>query len=927
PVAAAPVTATVVPTGTTIYVDNSVDGPGTGTAEDPYTLLGDALAVVEAGDTIMVAEGVYGPSSGETLPFVVPSHVTIIGEYDDEVGWLTMLAGWGVVPFGVADVPDAPIMVLGEEPILEPRDVTATEIAGAVGVVLHNLAFVGNATYGMGAGIVAYESELSVDNCLFEGLVAERGSAMFVLGSDVTVTRSVFAYNGGGMSDRAATTDELPFGIDRDALRLDKIPARGDVDAQIVEGAYYGGAVLSAYGDLSVSDTLFVDNAAMIAGGAILTDSGTCSTDRSLFLGNYTRGERIGSLAVEDAEVGDYVSALIDNGIYVEPFGGGAVCNLMGEYAADSSYYIFNEGDPGAAVVTLLGSTELDRCGIGMNWGAAVVAFGEEIIFNEVQALDYGMGAQQLPEPVETWSGLDIDRSEFFDNDGYYTVYSSSSPTRITNSVFAGNWAWAVAGVENSDELNGVEIVPEPLPVFEASIEGCTFSRNFADYAMVHGSKYDYLPLINSIIWDNGDNEWTAAWDASNVHAFNVDYEDEISAGIEQDCFSEDPLFLDAEEYDFRLWAASPCIDTGTDAPMALDTTAAEAVLSWDLRPWDVRNLGRPVDGDGDGEALYDVGAHEYLPSARAGGADRFETSVLVSEQHFGQADTVVIATGRTFADGLSGSGLAGILGAPILLTEPDALPAVVVDDIMRLGASRAIILGGTDAVGPAVEAALLGLGLEVERIGGIDRYETSALIAERIAEAVQYSAIFSGPLRMAFIARGDLFADALAVSPVAYANQAPVLLVKPDELPDHTVDILTDMGITEAVVLGGQTAVDKKVAVEVAALVSDVERIDGANRYETAANIAEWAWENGFATFEITGVATGDDFADALSGGAGIGSTNGVLLLTPRDTAHPACVGSITAHADEILGLMTFGGPNAISSAVYNQLMALLAF
>ncbi|MDP2299516.1 MAG: cell wall-binding repeat-containing protein, partial [Actinomycetota bacterium] len=494
-----------------------------------------------------------------------------------------------------------------------------------------------------------------------------------------------------------------------------------------------------------------------------------------------------------------------------------------------------------------------------------------------------------------------------------------SHPTRVTNSLFADNWAVAVVAIESGVDANDVALQPEIS--IDSSVEGCTFVDNSVEYAAIVGPIQDYTPVVNTILWNN--DEWDPLADASNVDAFNVCYENELDSGFEVDCSTDDPMLTE----DYELAPDSPCIDAGTSSPEYAETFAAEAALAWDLRPWDILNVGRPLDGDSDGEALYDIGAFEFLPSGRVSGLDRFATSVAVSKQHFGTADTVVIATGREFADGLSGSGLAGVYYAPILLTEPGVLPADVAAEITRLGATRAFILGGPVAVGPAVESALVGLGLAVERIGGIDRYETAALIADHVMERRDGLMFFAAPVSVAFIARGDLFADALAVAPIAYANRMPVLLVQPDALPAHTVDVLGEYGITSAVVLGGDIAVSGAVAAEVAALEDvTVTRIDGASRYETAANIAEWAWENYLADFRTTGVATGDDFADALSGGAGIGSMNGVLLLNPSGTVHPACKASIEDHAEEIEALVTFGGPNALSESVYVYLMGLLA-
>ena len=68
-----------------------------------------------------------------------------------------------------------------------------------------------------------------------------------------------------------------------------------------------------------------------------------------------------------------------------------------------------------------------------------------------------------------------------------------------------------------------------------------------------------------------------------------------------------------------------------------------------------------------------------------------------------GSADEVVIATGTNFADALAGGPLAEARNAPVLLTDPGFLPAVVADEIVRLDPDRIVVLGGTAAVSQAV--------------------------------------------------------------------------------------------------------------------------------------------------------------------------------------------------------------------------------
>ncbi|MBP7049756.1 MAG: hypothetical protein KBE65_01940 [Phycisphaerae bacterium] len=69
---------------------------------------------------------------------------------------------------------------------------------------------------------------------------------------------------------------------------------------------------------------------------------------------------------------------------------------------------------------------------------------------------------------------------------------------------------------------------------------------------------------------------------------------------FEASCFSADPQFVDWQAGDYRLMSDSPCIDVGTNAPVH------------GIPETDVDGEPRVVDGDADGDAVVDLGAHEF---------------------------------------------------------------------------------------------------------------------------------------------------------------------------------------------------------------------------------------------------------------------------------------------------------------------------
>lgn len=312
---------------------------------------------------------------------------------------------------------------------------------------------------------------------------------------------------------------------------------------------------------------------------------------------------------------------------------------------------------------------------------------------------------------------------------------------------------------------------------------------------------------------------------------------------------------------------------------------------------------------------------------ARLGGSDRYETALLTSRAHFTSADTVVLATGKRFADALSASALAGSYGAPLLLTPPTAMYAGLPGEIARLGATRVLVVGGPASVETAVlDAIETSTGIVPRRIAGTDRYDTSKEVALEVI-AHEQSLGHAVPTEF-FLARGDEFPDALALSPLAFSQRMPIVLTQPNAILPSTLAAIQalqpDPHAGRIIIAGGTPSVGSAVTNQLNAQGRDWIRVYGPTRYDTAAAVAAYGVTRGWAAWRYAGVATGESFPDALGGGVAAGAGGGVVLLTKRSPISSQCLTMLQAHQPTLLAVDVFGGQPTIAEGVVDSIRAL---
>lgn len=286
----------------------------------------------------------------------------------------------------------------------------------------------------------------------------------------------------------------------------------------------------------------------------------------------------------------------------------------------------------------------------------------------------------------------------------------------------------------------------------------------------------------------------------------------------------------------------------------------------------------------------------KFLNIARIYGATRYQTSfgiadALKEELGISKFRTIIVASGTNFADALSGSYLASVKDAPILITNGGNMEQVktYIKNNLRTGGT-VYLLGGTAAVPASMEKGLDNF--YVKRLGGATRYETNLLI---LKEAGVYG-------RDILVCTGTGFADSLSAS----AAGQPILLVAGKLNPQQEQFLATTSG--KKIIIGGTSAVNSRVEDQLKAYGS-VTRIGGATRYETSVKVAETF----FSSPDGVVLAYAQNFPDGLCGGPLANNMNAPLILTATGKQKTAAEYVKLLSIDSAYVL---GGPGLISDA-----------
>ncbi|MFD3155919.1 cell wall-binding repeat-containing protein [Haloimpatiens sp. FM7330] len=161
---------------------------------------------------------------------------------------------------------------------------------------------------------------------------------------------------------------------------------------------------------------------------------------------------------------------------------------------------------------------------------------------------------------------------------------------------------------------------------------------------------------------------------------------------------------------------------------------------------------------------------------------------------------------------------------------------------------------------------------------------------------------------------------DALAVSPLAYKLNAPILLNDAkDSINADTLKALKDQGVKKVYVATGEGVISNEAVKELKDANMEVVRLGGASRYATAKKIYDEFKANG-GNAENVALVSGTGLADALSVSS-IASKEGMPILLTNGTDTVAA--DLKEVAEAAKKVYAVGGTGVISDALVSELKA----
>ncbi len=183
--------------------------------------------------------------------------------------------------------------------------------------------------------------------------------------------------------------------------------------------------------------------------------------------------------------------------------------------------------------------------------------------------------------------------------------------------------------------------------------------------------------------------------------------------------------------------------------------------------------------------------------------------------------------------------------------------------------------------------------GFTPVRLAGVDRYDTAVKIANLLGDPPTL-----------FEADGTNFPDGLSAGPAAALSHGAVLLTFGHVQAAETAAYIAAHPTDVRYAIGGPAAAADPTA----------QALVGADRYATSIAVARQL----FASPGIVDIATGGDFADALSGGPVAGVQGAPMILVAPNGPLPGPVQSyFNRYSNTVLSALLFGGTSAVSTTV----------
>ncbi len=192
------------------------------------------------------------------------------------------------------------------------------------------------------------------------------------------------------------------------------------------------------------------------------------------------------------------------------------------------------------------------------------------------------------------------------------------------------------------------------------------------------------------------------------------------------------------------------------------------------------------------------------LTPMRIAGYSRFDTAAEIAKTVHTTAPVqeVFLVNGYREADAISIASASTRDRIPVLLTGPETLHPSTKAALKTMRIAKVTVIGGPLVVKDSILNEIRSMGIDVERVSGQTRFDTSAVVNEKY---------FPTPTE-GILANGIFVADALTAGPVAGSLGCPVIILSKDAIADSAMRYVKKIGRGDLYVFGGPNALSNKV-------------------------------------------------------------------------------------------------------------------